>query len=292
MSVIVQSGRRNPRIVHLTPRQFRRSDNEEKMMKTLTDTIERKGYVATAADIEHLAEAQCNHVDQSRHVLPSTYLRALIATTQSSLGYKNINRAPPKPTDEEINVELEALTKTHEVFYAAVQKGAARAQYSAEDARDKAAIISSRVVFARSSYSSLRNWILRGRFTLRGLNPRTATKRMLYESTPRTQRAAGTPAPALRRQAERMVDRIKERAETDREGALYALQEIIVALSHGFDELGLPGSDIREAIETSVAHETHGKTMGAHQVSRLLAESARPVPAPTQKVEVRPRRAA
>jgi len=251
-------------------------------MKTRqTETIESKGYIATAADIERLAQAHGNHINASRWQLPSTYLRALIATTQDELGIVRTRRIPEKISDEQVQTQLQVLAKVQEVFYEAVKRGAAKAEMDSEDTRDKSAIVSSRIVFARSAYSTVRNWILRGRFGIEGINPKRAIKRELYEQTPKPERIR-TPITGLERQATRMLAVIKKQAATDREGAVEALQSLITTLSHGFDELGLPASELRDTVDTTatqVVQEALGRIAAR---PRGRPPNGRPAPAGAQ----------
>jgi hypothetical protein len=202
-------------------------------MKTENLSIEKKNYVATPADIEALAESQSNHLNASRWQLPATYLRALIATTQHELGIKSIKREPVRPGDEVIQQQLTALAKVQERFYEAVKRGAAKAPVSAEDTRDPAIVQNSRCVFARTSYSTLRNWLLRGRFGLEGLSPKQATKRALYESTPKPERIATFREKLFVQQADRILTAVKAQAAVNRDMAVNALQGIIDRLSDG-----------------------------------------------------------
>jgi len=239
-------------------------------MKTETAKIEENGYVATAADIEHLAQVQATYINASRWQLPATYLRALIATTQAELGIKSIKRNPPKPSDETIILHLEALANVQEQFYEAVKRGAAKAPMDPEDTRDKVDIISSRVVFARSAYSTVRAWILRGRFGLEGLNPKHATKQSLYDATPRPERIRTPGLKALTRQADKILSAIRVQAKSNREAAIETLQALITTLSRGFDDLGLPAVGLRESVDLTATQV----------VSEALARAAAQEPRP------------
>src|SRR5215813_305097 len=133
-----------------------------------------KNYVATPGEIATLAR----HYFSAQDTLltgRTTYLRALVATTQERL----------KQTSGE---PLACLENVHERFYAAVLK-------EAQDAtpvrlKDRPLVVNRKTNFARSSMSAVRTWVRQGG-DLAKLKPHTLTKAALaVKRAPRPASAA------------------------------------------------------------------------------------------------------
>jgi len=149
-------------------------------------SIESNGYVASVKEIEALVVQRiesANYFSASR----TTYLRALIATAQNDLGIKpqGIRLQRSEASAEIIKQHADALFAVHERFYEAVQSAARGVPIDPEDTRSKADVIASRIVFARSAYSTVRNWLIRGKHSLASINASKATKHSLADATPK-----------------------------------------------------------------------------------------------------------
>lgn len=218
-------------------------------------SIESKGYVATVADIHALCVQRIessNIFSESR----TTYLRALIATTQAELGIKpqGIRTSKGEADADTIKQHADALSIVQDRFYEAVQAAAKAVAIDPSDTRSRVDVVASRLVFARSAYSTVRAWIVRGKHSLASINASKAVKYKMAEDTPKREaRPGGKPLtrfkPAvIMRSAQSMLDRIVEAGKTDREAAIGALQDVLNLLTHGFDDLGMPAVALRDAV--------------------------------------------
>lgn len=215
-------------------------------------SIESKGYVASANDIEALVTQRCeagNYVADSRQ----TYLRALIGTTQHKLGINpkgvRTNAAADKET---IQAHALALEETHTIFYEAVQRAAKAAAIHSDDVRPKADIVASRIVFARSAYSTVRSWLIRGNHPLNAVIAAKATKRSLFEATPKRAGSGRPPtikADSVLKQGKDMLEKIVIAGKADKDKAIGVLHDLINMLSHGFDDLGHNANELRSVVD-------------------------------------------
>lgn len=229
-------------------------------------SIESKGYVATVADIHALCVARIeasNLFSDSR----TTYLRALIATTQAELGIKpqGIRTSKGEADEKTIKEHADALSVVHDKFYAAVQEAAKSVPVDPLDNRTKSDIVASRIVFARSAYSTVRTWIVRGKHSLASINAAKAVKHKLAGDTPKRVTKPGGQAvirfrpAAIMRNAQAMLDRIVEAGKVDREAAVAALQDVLSLLTQGLDELGVSGVDVVRAATDHMSHRFNNK---------------------------------
>lgn len=210
-------------------------------------------YVATAKDIEQLVLDRCK-ADSVMAGSRNTYLRMLIATSQKRLDISVI-RAPRKPhevTDALLLEHVQMLDTVHGEFYEVVKQTASRIPKNPDETRTLEEVLASRIVFARSAYSTVRAWIMRGRHTLNSIVASRATKHELAALTPKREPKPGAVrklriAP-LMQSAETILEKIVESAKTDREAAIIALQDVINMLTHGFDTLGMSSASIRDAV--------------------------------------------
>lgn len=122
-------------------------------------------YIATPAEIGSLT-AQMLAADTTSVTSRSTYLKALVATSQADLPKGNSDKA----------AMLAAVDGTHERFYEAVLKAAG--DTLPPRTADRATLLNRRTNFARSSVSMLRSWIKAGGI-LKELKPKTLTKASL-----------------------------------------------------------------------------------------------------------------
>jgi hypothetical protein len=202
------------------------------------EKLSAKGYVATAKDIEALVHQR---IAAGGFVLASraTYLRALIATAQHNLGI-NPKRVMKHDKADQVTISqhVAALDAVHATFYEAVQKAAAAAPLDPDDDRDGDVVLASRIVFARSAYSTVRGWLIRGGHSLLEVVAAKATKHGLAEETPARKAGARpfNPAPFVKA-GDTLLGKLQAVSKKDRENAAKALHDIIAHLTAGLAEL-------------------------------------------------------
>lgn len=129
--------------------------------------IEGKRYVASDADIRELAIDSLkarSSLDKTR----STYLRALVGTTQAEV------RETKAGMDEQLSIARRVHRRFFEIVEATVMKDVKPAQATHERQR--------RTGFARSASSTLNSWLKVTGHDLMGLKPDTVTKGMLAKA--------------------------------------------------------------------------------------------------------------
>lgn len=150
------------------------------MDTTESKTLEQRGFVATAEDIERLAHQVIDSKNMAVDAR-STYLRALIASTQEKLGLHGKKVKPQALTPQEVTQQLEALDAIHEIFYKAVTKAILLAPpQEDEKALSKAGLVKLRGVFARTAKTEVKGWIAAG-ISVARINPARVTKNELRE---------------------------------------------------------------------------------------------------------------
>lgn len=159
-------------------------------------TLEARSFVATPADVETLARQQI-----AGATVPATYLRVLIATTQSELGTEPRQRTTKvgKIDADTIQLHLTTLEAVHERFYAIVLRVA---QETYRGARERNVATN----FARTALSTLRSWMRAGH-DIRDLAAARVSKESLRRATPRRSRAGPAPRTLIRR-VETMTQRL------------------------------------------------------------------------------------
>ncbi len=212
--------------------------------------IESKGYVASKTDIVELVTSRVsamNVIGQSN----DTYLKILIATAQHKLGL-NVQRASSNGnTQETIDLHVTTVGDVHKTFYGYMVAVANDIAAEPGDTRDMNVIVNARLAFARSSYSTLRSWMIRGRHTLKHVVAKTAIKSVLYEATPRDTLKQARPLnkkPILTA-TERILTAVVDSSAVNRQIALETLHDVMTVFSRGFDNLGINADKLREAIE-------------------------------------------
>lgn len=216
----------------------------EEIIMLTTDTaqaIQDKGYVASVADIEALTQSTLT-AEREAQGAQGTYLKALIATTQSELGFAISKKARIAPTmdDAETKRQLAALESVHTRFYEAVLKAVQAAPLLDEQRHvDRKLIYARRANFARSSKSTLRAWINSGN-NLRGLLAAKATKYMLIGET-QQRSGVGRKRAMSEKQATASATRllVAIQASPDPAVALKLLEAVISRLVIGLQELGV-----------------------------------------------------
>lgn len=210
--------------------------------------MDSRQYIADTSMVEALMKDRLK-ADSVLAGTRNTYLRMLIATAQHRLGIQRVSNK--QADDDTIAAHADMLGAVHGEFYEVVKRVAESVPIDPDTGRDRDSVLAARIVFARSSYSTVRNWIVRGRHSLASIMAAKALKRKLAEDTPK-RHVSGTQklriAP-LMHSAEVILEKIVEQGKTDREAAILALQDILNMLTHGFDKLGMPAVSIREAVE-------------------------------------------
>jgi hypothetical protein len=213
-------------------------------------SIESKQFIATGTDIEHLA----SEIIEGEHTAirgRSTYLRALVGTTQHELGIKPRVRAgaPQRLDDEGIKRQLKAFEAVATRFGAAVLK-IARTTVPEPDA----ALLRSRTGFARSAASTLRGYIKAGN-DITVLAAARVVKSQI--ATPRSKRKLTVKA--LTGRVQRLSTELQAVARnlyaSNRETAREALQPILAALLP-MAQASAPSKDAKAAIEAGESFQT------------------------------------
>ena len=102
---------------------------------TILAKIEKAHFITTPADILDLTKERLTAIGTTNKS-GTTYLRALLAITLSTLGIEPRQRAqghPPKAKPEDLKRQLGALEETHTAFYEQVLKGIDETPLSEED---------------------------------------------------------------------------------------------------------------------------------------------------------------
>lgn len=215
-----------------------------------------KTYIATRKDVEQLMIDRLT----AGHVLASgqnTYLRMVLATAQKRLDI-SIVRAPRSavsPSDETLQIHAAMVQTVHEEFYDVIKSVAQRTPKDMEDTRDIETVIASRLVFARSAYSTIRAWILRGKHSLQSIVAAKAIKAEMAALTPprvsNVARVRAVNSAPFVRSADALLSKIVTAATVDKDAAIAVLQEVIKRLSMGFDQLGVSSALITDAVESA-----------------------------------------
>jgi hypothetical protein len=207
--------------------------------------LEHNQYVATPADIKALTAEQMNAIGTSNRGR-TTYLRAVIATTQDTLGITPKARSqgqPVKLTKEVKSAQLEALEATHDKFYKAVI--AAIEENPVEEENGKAttskAAVTRRATFARTAMSTIRSWVKHGH-DLSTLFPAKVTKHAI--TLPTGQRRQRKPSAkrlvtAVQSQVKELIVTLLALSEVDKAKAISEEQTVIGQLSEQLIELGV-----------------------------------------------------
>jgi len=251
--------------------------------------LENTQYVATPADIKALTKEQLSAITVSVRS-KVTYLRALIATTQNSLGLVPRVRSvgqPVKVPKETIKEQLVALETVHEGFYASVLEAIEESPLG-EDEKPKSgrgsanAIKTRRATFARSAMSTVRSWIKHGH-DLANLSAAKATKTSLTIKGGQGRTRKVSPKrliKAAQKQTQILVATLLQLAETDKAGAAVEYQNVMGMLSDQMVKLGVAAT--RDAAVAIAEHRPltvgRGKnaTVFIPTATHVLRQQARP----------------
>jgi hypothetical protein len=232
---------------------------DEKMVESVVDGLEGRGYVASEKDIEMIA-LESVHVSHAGNGVRQTYLRALVASTKAALGMADSRRrrVPTEMSPEEMTRQLEALETTHARFYEVIQKTVEKVPIREDErGRERAAIFNARCTFARTSKSTLRSWISSGN-NLAGLVPAKVTKYALAAEVSKSRSPAQARAPSeryLHGVAAKILARVQ--AAKDQSAKIRLIETVLHDLVTGLSELGVEiTDDIEEAMESSKLLQT------------------------------------
>lgn len=193
-------------------------------------TLEARLYVATTEDIDALVRGYLGAISVHGSTR-STYLRALIATTQAQLA------SPPKTRTYVRNIEgaliteqVSALETVHKKFYDVVLK-------AIEDSPPVDGMTAhARSGFARSAKSTIRSWIMTGH-DITGLAAGRVTKSFLREGVPVRQ---GRPRQQnhISTKLKSVTDAADTLASTDKAAAMKYLEDAMTVLATKLISLG------------------------------------------------------
>lgn len=214
-------------------------------------TIETNNFVATPKDIEDLASGILDNVQQAI-AGRGTYLKALIATTQSSLGIspRKRNTRAEQLSGDQTRVQLAAFEEVFKSFHEVVVKVAE----SAKPIPDTT-MLRQRTGFSRSAGSTLRGYIRAGH-DLRSVAAATATKAAL--AVPRTKRSLTVKG--MTQRVERLVSELEKVARNlqaaNRESAQAALRPVLAMLVAVTGASEHSTKDANEAMEQGLPFAT------------------------------------
>lgn len=204
-------------------------------------SLETRDFVATPADIESLTRSLITAAFQDLQSR-TTYLKALVATSQAELGLPVRQRAARialELTAEDTKAQLAAVESVHARFYDAVIAAIKAAPVDiAVPARQRKKLMHNKANFARTAKSTLRAW-LRSDHDLRTLTAARVTKTSLARELPARRPLT---ANALKRRtlglADRLLEIVGEAAKTDRDGAVGSLGAVMSLLAQQMAEFG------------------------------------------------------
>jgi hypothetical protein len=211
-------------------------------------TLESRNYVATDADIDHLAGemfAAQGHLD----TVPRIYLRSTVATTIHELGETiRMRMGKVEKIDEaEQTRQLEAFEKVIARFYPRVVK---KMSEGLPATKDRAKILNSKTNWARSAALVVRNWIRAGN-SLLTLAPGRLIRATIEGAGRNTQKRAPSPARVrsrVERESKTLVTTVMELATLDKTAAIEEIQLLLGQLTGQLEELGVqPTKDAKEA---------------------------------------------
>lgn len=226
-------------------------------------TLESRSFVATPADVETLARQHITGLQ-----IPVTYLRVLIASTQSELGSEPRQRTSPrigKLDADTTALHLTALNAVHDRFYTIVLRVA---HETYKGARERNAATN----FARTAVSTLRSWIKAGH-DIRDLAAAKASKESLRRTTPQRSRAGPRRPAAFVKRLQTMTSRLDELItkvpEENRTEVRTAIEAAIQKLAGHLMAWG--GTPVREPVVAAREHRPLRTRAGTFWVTQSEA---------------------
>lgn len=192
-------------------------------------TLVKRNFVATPAEIERMTRDMI-----AADNLLTDYLKCLVATTQAELGEEIRLRSAAKPgkiAAEQTALDLGALQKVHERFYAAVLRG-----LSDVPAKER----NSRSNFARTAKSSLFTWMKAG-FDIRDIAPARVSKSALQLQRAGKRAVLKLAAKAFEHRAMKFVKLVGQSAQLveDKQAAAAAIGKAMSKLAAMLAKLGV-----------------------------------------------------
>lgn len=211
--------------------------------------IEKANYLASAEDVQSMTSV---HLDAQQTVSRThgTYFRILVACTQKDICGKPTLRARSHAGDGaqiDTAAHLEAFERINSSLYAAVLRASVPAELegndrlNADEARRRSLERNRRTNFARSSATTLRQFIKRGGNVLR-LSVPTVTKNAVAAMTPAAEGEGQPSEDRARRKAARAASQIiataEAIAESDKPSAIAVLQDTLSRVAGALLQFG------------------------------------------------------
>lgn len=194
--------------------------------------ITKFDYVAKPAEISELTQSLLS-AEATTLESRTTYLRALVATTQAEL-------PPGKPPDKA--TVLGVLQGVHERFYEAVTKAVQSAV--APRTADRAKVVNRKTNFARTALYAVRAWV-KADGNLATLKVRNVTKVSLAVEPKVRPMSATRLTRRLEKLSSRLMAGVLALIETDKPTAIREIETIAGQLAHQLEELGVHATRMR-----------------------------------------------
>lgn len=200
--------------------------------------MSRNAHHMTESQIETLAHDRTLKLGETDRA-DSSYLRALIYSTQAKLGPKPAQRSRG---NRHVKTQLAALAAVAAPFYAAVLRGVTTPDIAVKDGLDAAEASrrsrerNRRATFARSTKSTLVAWVRLGG-DIRMLDVATVAKSELRSSVAAARDPTLAAETGVERAQSRIIHAIAAEAEADTERARERLKAVIEALQAELDAL-------------------------------------------------------
>lgn len=241
-------------------------------------SIESKGFIADDSDVAKIAQSVFDSLNEGESGR-RTYLKSLVATTQSELGSKPRIRSgttKSKLDASGIEEQLKALTAVHERFYNIVTRVAAETLPAGQ--KDKAIEINRRTNFARTALYAVRMFVRAGH-DITEIGVQSVTKQGLAVPGPRPEPPKAT---VLVRRAEtqskQLVSTLMALADTDRDSAIQEMQLVLGQLTDQLVQMGV--SATKDAALSLSEHRPLKigklKTLFMPTATQVISQRARP----------------
>lgn len=237
-------------------------------------SIETKNYIATASDIRALASTI---VGATAEVITgrTTYLRALVATTQAELHAaprKNATAKPKHLKGAEIEAQLKALLAVHDRFYVAVLEACEEGL----PAKDKALELNRRSNFARTALYAVRSYIRAGNDITYVVAGRTTKITLAVTRTPRRASARSLKSRMEARSKALMVTAI-ELSDVDKATAVAEIELLLGQLAAQLAALGVSSTkDAAQSAATGAPLSIRGRVFVPVTATQVIRQRANP----------------
>lgn len=237
-------------------------------------SIETKNYVATASDIRALASTI---VGATAEVITgrTTYLRALVATTQAELHAtprKNATAKPKHLKGSEIAAQLAALVAVHDRFYAAVLEACEEGL----SGKDKALELNRRSNFARTALYAVRSYIRAGHDITYVVAART-TKVTLAVSRPPRRASARSLKSRMEARSKALMVTALELSDVDKVTAVAEIELLLGQLAAQLASLGVQSTrDAATSAKTGAPLAIRGRVFVPVSETQVIRQRANP----------------